>query len=83
MKPEELYYMLAGKPFQPVRVHLTDGRQYDIPTRRMAVVGVTFLDIGTQAPNAVAGIWGSRVRVQLDQISKVEPLSLAPSVPTA
>jgi hypothetical protein len=74
MQAEELYRLLQPQPFQPVRVHLQDGRMYDIWSREMAVVGLTYLDIGTQAPGFPEGIWASFVTVQLDEIRQVEPL---------
>jgi hypothetical protein len=74
MDPVELYHLLGRKPFQPVRVHLKDGRSYDIPTRRLAIVGVTDLDIGLQAPGEAPGIMSWFVTVQLDEISSIEPL---------
>ncbi len=29
MKPEELYHLLHKRPFEPFRIHLTDGRVFD------------------------------------------------------
>ncbi len=79
MDPVELYHLLGRKPFQPVRVHLKDGRSYDIPMRELAIVGVDDLDIGLQAPDAEPGIMSWYVTVQLDEIRAIEPLPSAPS----
>jgi hypothetical protein len=48
MDPIELYNLLGRKPFQPVRIVTKDGRSFIIPTRRFAVVGVDYLDIGSR-----------------------------------
>lgn len=80
MQAEELYRMLQPKPFQPVRVHLRDGRTYDIPDRQLAVVGVDFLDIGIPAPGETLPIYDYVVRVSLDEIARVERLASAPRV---
>jgi hypothetical protein len=53
--PVTLYNFLATQPFQPVRVYLRDGRTYDIRFRQLAIVGVTWLDIGLPAPGEPPG----------------------------
>ena len=73
MDPVQLYYFLQKTTF-PVRVRLRDGRSYDVATREFAVVGVTYLDVGSQAPNASEGIWEHITRLQVEDISGVEPL---------
>jgi hypothetical protein len=75
MQPDELYHLLEPRPFRPVRVYLTDGRTYDIPRRDMAVVGMTYLDIGLQAHGYPEGICASVVTIGLKEISRVERLS--------
>ena len=47
MSPQELYEILHRQPFLPFRIHLADGRSFDVPhpefvlvTARTAVVGV-------------------------------------------
>ncbi len=72
-----VYKMLANKPFQPVRVVLKDGRSYDITSRRMIIVGVDFLVIGFQAEGRSEGIWGSELRVPLEDVLRVEPSAAA------
>ena len=75
MRPEEIYQILQPKPFQPVRVYIKDGRTFDIRSRQLVVVGVTYLAIGIQAPNAPEGIISTSVTVSLDDILRVEPLT--------
>jgi hypothetical protein len=74
MDPIELYKLLGRQPFQPMRVILKDGRALDIPTRRFAVVGVDYLDVGHQAPGYDDGVWGGCEHLQLQDVVRVEPL---------
>jgi hypothetical protein len=77
MDAVELYHKLAGKPFQPVRVHLTDGRSYDILDRQLAIVGEEDLTIGIPAPGATEPIFDHLVWVELKDIRSLEPLANA------
>jgi hypothetical protein len=79
MNPEQLYHLLKGEPFQTKRVHLKDGRTYDIPLRELVVVGVNFIDIGIQAPDELPGICQGLVSFAHEDLLRVEML---PSQPT-
>jgi hypothetical protein len=79
MDPVELYKLLARVPFQPVRVVLKDGRSFPIPTRRFAIVGVDYLDVGFQALGHEEGIWGDYEHLQLKDVLRVEPLVAPPN----
>ena len=74
MNPEELYDLLAVKPFRPVRVYLRSGEVYEILRRDLVVVGWTYLDIGIQAPDESPGIACRVDHLSLDDIEKVETL---------
>ncbi|HEV3024479.1 MAG TPA: hypothetical protein VGX76_18510 [Pirellulales bacterium] len=71
--PVELYDQFGQKPFQPVRVHVADGRTYLIASREFVVVGVTYLNVGTQAVGEAKGIYSEIVRLPFDMIEKIEP----------
>ena len=74
MRPEELYGILHRKPFQPFRVHVTDGRVYDIRYPKISMVGTTFFMIGipdSDEPEDLADHWDM---VDLPMISLIEPL---------
>jgi len=74
--PIALYDEFAKKPFQPVRVHVTDGRTYLIASREFVVVGMTYLNVGTQALGEAEGICSEIVRVSFDRIEKIEPVGV-------
>ena len=81
MGPEQLYKTLHEQPFQPVRVHLADGRSYDIRSRELVIVGVTYLAIGIQAPDEPEGIIATSVKIPLTEIRELESLpdAISPS----
>ena len=81
MDPVQIYYLFQQQPF-PFRVHLRDGRKYDIATREFVVVGVTFLEIGFQAANGPEGVWGTSIPVSLSDIARLEPLNTGTTQPT-
>jgi hypothetical protein len=80
MQPEQIYHLLEEQPFRPMRVHLQDGRVYDITSRQLAVVGVNYLDIGIQAADLAEGIAESVVSVDPADVLRVEPAP-APAEP--
>ena len=57
-----------------MRVHVTDGRTYLIATREFVVVGMTYLNVGTQALGEAEGICSEIVRLPFDMIEKIEPV---------
>ena len=71
MDPVQLYDLLKKQAF-PMRVFLRDGRCFEIPARQFAVVGRTYLDIGSQADNAPEGVWGPTTTLQLQDIRNIE-----------
>lgn len=38
MTPEDVAKVLRAQPFRPFRVHLADGRHYDVPRPQVALV---------------------------------------------
>ncbi len=77
IQPEELYHTLHRQPFQPFRVHLKDGRYYDIRYQHLAVVGDTFFDVGIPLPNQATPLCDHVETMDLEDITHVESLSVA------
>lgn len=75
----DLYRTLHRKPFQPFRVHLTDGRSYDICYPRNNVVGTTFFVIGIPAPEDPEFIAERTIKVPLEFIDRIESLGQSTS----
>jgi hypothetical protein len=74
MTPEQIYVFMQQQPF-PMRIHLSDGRTVDIATREFVVVGVTFLDVGAQVPNAPEGVSGPITHLLLKDINRIQSLT--------
>jgi hypothetical protein len=73
MRPEELKQIVRQQPFSPVRIHLTDGKTYDIRHPDQMIVERGRVDIGVN-PND----WGVVERtefVSLLHIVQIEPLT--------
>ncbi len=74
MKQEELRELLKRRPFQPFRVHLTDGRSYEIRYPEINLLGQTFIDIGIPVPNDPDPFCDHTVIVPLSLIRHIELL---------
>jgi hypothetical protein len=77
MAPEDIYRAVQHDPFRPVRLHLKDGRRYDITHRNLIMVGRTWVDIGIQAPDEAHGISDHTVFLSPDDIVQVEHIDAA------
>lgn len=82
MDPIELYDLLHKRPFEPFRIHVQDGRVYDVRFPEMNMVGVRWILIGILAPGDTDPdpFPDHMDKIPLSWISKVEPL---PTVATA
>lgn len=72
MRAEELLQLLRERPFQPFRVHVADGRVYDVRFPDINLVGDTFVGIGIPQPNVPDPIAERLEIVMLDDIRRVE-----------
>ncbi len=76
MQRDTLREWLKRQPFQPFRVHLTDGRTYDIRFPRMNLLAQTFIKIGIPAPDIPSDMVCDHTEfVTLKEITRVEPLA--------
>jgi hypothetical protein len=74
MRPEELSELLRTRPFMPLRIHLTDGSQYDIRHPEMVIVLRQRVDIGVPFDLA-AGVAERVEHCSLLHVVRVEELS--------
>jgi hypothetical protein len=66
---------LKRRPFQPFRLHLTDGRNFDIYYPRMNLLGQTFLKVGIPESSGTDPLICDHTEyVRLEQIARLEPL---------
>jgi hypothetical protein len=80
--PDELLRLLRKRPFEPFRVHLTDGRVFDNRYPEMNLVGETFFDIGIPEPGRQDPFVESSVNVSLDRIGRIELLRAPEPAPS-
>ncbi len=73
MRPEELRDLLRTRPFKPLRIHLTDGSQYDIRHPEMVIVLRQRVDIGVPYDLA-AGVAERVEHCSLLHVVRVEEL---------
>ena len=75
MEREMLREWLKRKPFEPFRVHVADGRTYDISRPRTNLLAQTFIKIGIQDPDDSGPFSCDHTEyVPFVQITHLEPL---------
>jgi hypothetical protein len=69
---EELRRRLRRRPFQPFRVHLADGRVFDIRHPELQYVGEAVFALGVPEPNSADPFLDYTVLVPLGDIRRLE-----------
>ena len=83
MSPDQLRAHMYREPFQPFRVHLTDGRSYEIRYPKLSIVGESMFVIGLPEPgDPNPRFYDGQVWVSLKLIDRIEVLP-EPAAPTA
>ena len=76
MQRDALREWLKREPFQPLRVHVADGRTYDVRYPRMNLLAQTFIKIGIREPNSTNPLICDHTEyVRLDEIVRLGPLT--------
>lgn len=73
MRPEELRELIRRQPFMPMRLHLTDGKSYDIRHPENILVSRSYVHVGVDA-DSVTGVIGRVDFVSLLHIVRVEDM---------
>jgi hypothetical protein len=73
MRPEELTQLLRRQPFVPLRLHMTDGRTYDIRHPKLVLVLRSRIDIGV-SPDPNTGVLERVEYCSLLQVVRIEEL---------
>ncbi len=79
MRPEEFKELLDARPFVPLRIHMTDGKTYDIRHPEFVLVLRQRVDIGIPDDPGI-GILDRVEHCSLLHIVRVEPLQPASAV---
>ena len=73
MAPSEILQVLQQRPFEPFRLHLSDGSSYDVRSPELCMVGVSAVIIGL-TKNAGDALFERTVRLDPYHVTRVEPL---------
>jgi hypothetical protein len=79
LPPESLLAELHRQPFVPLRVHLTDGKTYEIRHPEMAMVTSREVYVGREETSPGSGIARGLDLVSLLHVVRVEQVPLSPS----
>src|SRR5262245_50467322 len=74
MQPDELRAFFDQRPFRPLRIHVKDGRTYDVRFRELVIVGNDYLTLGIPAPLERYAIYDFVEHVRLDEIDHIDRL---------
>jgi hypothetical protein len=74
MAPEELLTHLRRRPFEPIRIHLTDGRSFKVRHPEMVLPGRRSAVIGVPAAHETEPLYDHRVTVDLLHIVSIQPI---------
>ena len=77
-RPEDILARLMVRPFRPIRIIASEGREYEIRQPELVMVCVSRLLIGDEMPG-VPGIYNRINYVALDHIVGIEEISAPPS----
>ncbi len=82
MSTIDLLEDLRRRPFEPIRLFLTDGTVYDIRHPEQCMLGIDTVIVGLAAdPSSMR--FERLIRVSCDHIVKVEPIRTIPPAATA
>ena len=73
----QLLELVGKRPLQPFRIHLNDGRSFDVRYPNMTLVMSTLIEIGIPEPTEPDPYVDHSVDVDLGAISKIEMLPSA------
>ena len=79
MRPDDIRNFLNKRPFQPFRITLTDGRNYEVRHPELVMVGRSSIVIGLPAPDESEPVFDRFVTVSLIHIMQIEPFELQKS----
>jgi hypothetical protein len=79
MRPEDVREHLEARPFEPIRLYLSDGATFDVLHPNMCIVSRSAVYVGIPDPK-VAGVAVRVAHCALIHITRIEPLNGAKPV---
>ncbi len=80
MRPDDILRLLHTQPFQPFRLHLSDGKAFDIRHPELAMVGRSIVAIGVRSSDEDELVFDHLVQCALAHITRTEPINGITSV---
>ncbi len=74
MKPDDVLQLLRKRPFEPFRVHLSDGSTFEIRHPELAIVERSKVIIGVPGPKGLDGPVERSIFCALAHITRLEPV---------
>jgi hypothetical protein len=78
MRPEDILSFLRARPFEPFRIYMSDGSQYEIHHPELAIVERSKVIVGVPGPKGPEGPAERSVFCALDHITRAERVDGAP-----
>lgn len=75
MRPDDLLELLRATPFEPFRIHLSDGASFDVRHPDMAIVLRSKVTVAVPGPDGPDGPAERTVNCALVHITRTEPLN--------
>lgn len=80
MRPEDILELLRTRPFQPFRISLSDGRQFDVRHPELAMVGRSRVIVGIADTEGPDGTFDRTLSLSLRHITSTEVIDGSASV---
>jgi hypothetical protein len=74
VRPDDILQLLRAKPFEPFRIHLSDGSSFEVKHPELAIVERSKVIIGVPGPEGPNGPVERTIFCALVHINRVEPV---------
>lgn len=83
MRSDDVEEFVLKRPFQPFRLTLSNGTEYDIHHPEMAMVGYSSVTVGLPRPSDPRRKYDRVVTISLSHVMQIEPLNIPASQDSA
>jgi hypothetical protein len=74
LRPEDIQQQLRKRPFEPFRIHLTDGTTHEVRHPDMVIVGERFIAVGVPRSPQMGSVADRIETAALMHIVRLEPI---------
>ena len=75
MDPETIHRLLKAQPFQPFRLHLSNGRTHDVRHPELALIGKRDMVLGNPQPGSALPIYENFEIISLLHVNDIQLLA--------